>query len=123
VKHSPGFLALVDDAKARIREIDVAGVLAKRAAGDRFELIDVREDHEWAAGHAAGARHIGRGVLERDVERLIPDPLTEIVLYCGGGYRSALAADNLQKMGYRNVLSMSGGFTAWKESGAPSKQP
>jgi rhodanese-related sulfurtransferase len=119
MKHCPGFLRLVGAAKSRIREIDVAAVRRRLADGDEFHLIDVREDHEWEQGRIAGAKHIGRGILERDIEHRIPDHDAEIVLYCGGGFRSALAADNLQKMGYRNVQSMDGGFTAWKKAGAP----
>ena len=119
MKHSPGFLAIVEDAKARVRECTIADVKARRERGERFELVDVREDAEWAVDRAAGARHIGRGVLERDVETLIPDKATPIVLYCGGGFRSALAADNLQKMGYTKVISMDGGMRAWREAGYP----
>jgi rhodanese-related sulfurtransferase len=117
--HAPRFLALVESARALVRETTVDEVLARRARGERFELVDVREDHEWVAGHAAGARHVGRGILERDVERLFPDLDTPIVLYCGGGFRSALSAEALQRMGYRQVVSMAGGFRAWRESGAP----
>lgn len=119
--HSPGFLRLVDAVRATVREISVDEALARQAAGAR--LVDVREDGEWAAAHAAGAEHIGRGVLERDVERLVPDPDTELVLYCGGGYRSALAADTLQRMGYRNVASVAGGWRAWEAAGAPVERP
>jgi len=119
MKHSPGFLAIVEDAKARVRECTIADVKARLDRGERFELVDVREDAEWAVDRAAGARHIGRGVLERDVETLLPDKATPIVLYCGGGFRSALAADNLQKMGYTNVVSMDGGIRAWREAGYP----
>jgi rhodanese-related sulfurtransferase len=115
--HSPRFLRLVQDTKRRIRELTVDDVKAKLAGQADFELVDVREDNEWAAGHVKGARHIGRGVLERDVERLIPDLNREIVLYCGGGFRSALSADSLQKMGYTNVASMDGGWRGWNESG------
>jgi len=117
--HSPEFVAIVDDAKSRIREMGVDEVLVRRQAGDAFQLIDVREDREWEAGHAEGASHIGRGVLERDIETLIPAKDAPIVLYCGGGFRSALAADNLQKMGYTNVISMDGGIRAWREAGYP----
>jgi rhodanese-related sulfurtransferase len=119
VKHSPGFLAIVDDAKSRVRQCTISDVKARQDGGERFELVDVREDREWDVCHIPGARHIGRGVLERDVENLIPDRGTPIVLYCGGGFRSALAADNLQKMGYTNVISMDGGFRAWTEAGWP----
>ena len=119
MKHSPGFLALVNDAKARVAECTIADVKARRDRGEQFELVDVREDDEWAIDRAAGARHIGRGVLERDVETLIPDKAAPIVLYCGGGFRSALAADNLQRMGYTNVVSMDGGIRGWREAGYP----
>lgn len=117
--HSPGFLKVVEDAKSRVREITVQDVLKKRSAGEKFLLVDVREDSEWAAGHAREAVHLGRGVLERDVEKAVPDPDAELVLYCGGGFRSALAADSLQKMGYRRVFSLAGGWSAWTDSGAP----
>jgi rhodanese-related sulfurtransferase len=119
MKHSPGFLAIVDDAKTRVTQCTVADVKARLDRGERFQLIDVREDSEWAVDRAAGARHIGRGVLERDIESLIPEKATPLVLYCGGGFRSALAADNLQKMGYTNVISMDGGIRAWREAGLP----
>jgi rhodanese-related sulfurtransferase len=117
--HSPRFLALVDDARARIRETDVATVADRLRRGDDFLLVDVREESEWSQGHLPGAVHLGKGVIERDVEARVPDPATEVVLYCGGGYRSALAADALQKMGYSNVASMDGGFRGWKEAGLP----
>jgi rhodanese-related sulfurtransferase len=117
MKHSPGFLALVNDAKARVKECDIAAVKARLDRGERFHFIDVREDAEFAVDRAGGARHLGRGVLERDVETLIPEHDAPIVLYCGGGFRSALAADNLQKMGYTNVISMDGGMRAWREAG------
>ncbi|MGZ8376573.1 MAG: rhodanese-like domain-containing protein [Gemmatirosa sp.] len=119
--HTPGFLKLVSDARTRVHEVDVDEARARQAAGAR--LIDVREDLEYAAGHAAGAEHLGKGVIERDAETRIPDPATEIVLYCGGGYRSALAADALQRMGYTNVHSMAGGWRAWQEAGAPVETP
>jgi rhodanese-related sulfurtransferase len=119
MQHSPGFLALVMDAKKRVKECGIADVRARLDRGERFHFVDVREDNEFALDHAAGARHIGRGVLERDVENLIPDKHAPIVLYCGGGYRSALSADNLQKMGYTNVISMDGGVRAWREAGYP----
>jgi rhodanese-related sulfurtransferase len=115
--HSEEFLAFVKDAKSRVNECDVAGARERVAGGG--VLIDVREDNEYAAGHAAGAKHMSRGVIERDIVQTFPDKYTELVLYCGGGYRSALAADNLQKMGFTNVWSMDGGWAAWKESGAP----
>jgi rhodanese-related sulfurtransferase len=119
MKHSPAFLAIVDDAKGRVRQCTIADVKARLDRGERFEFVDVREDCEWAVDRAAGARHIGRGVLERDVEALIPDKAAPIVLYCGGGFRSALSADNLQRMGYTNVVSMDGGIRAWREAGYP----
>ena len=119
MKHSPGFLALVADAKTRVKECTIADVKARLDRGEPFQFVDVREDGEFATDRAKGARHIGRGVMERDVETLIPDKDTPIVLYCGGGFRSALAADNLQKMGYTNVISMDGGMRAWREAGYP----
>lgn len=119
MKHTEAFEAICQDAKARVKEITIDEVKAKIDAGEKFHFIDVREDHEWQAGHAAGATHLGRGIIERDIEGLIPDKNAEIVLYCGGGYRSALAGDNLQKMGYTNVLSMAGGIRAWREAKFP----
>jgi rhodanese-related sulfurtransferase len=113
--HSPRFVALVEDAKKRVREVDRAAVADKLARGERFHLVDVREKSEYARSHLPGARHLGKGILERDAEATFPDPTAEIVLYCGGGYRSALAADNLQKMGYSNVWSMAGGFRGWTD--------
>ncbi len=118
-QHAPQFLKLVNDAKARIAECTVEDVKARLAAGDRFVLVDVREESEFAAGHAAGAIHLGKGVIERDIEAKVPDPATPLVLYCGGGFRSALAADALQKMGYTNVISMDGGWRAWNQAGLP----
>jgi rhodanese-related sulfurtransferase len=118
VKHSPGFLKLAHDAKSRVREVSVEETRRKLEAGEA-RVIDVREESEWAAGHAQGAEHLGKGVIERDIEARVPDQNAEIILYCGGGFRSALSADSLQKMGYRNVLSMAGGWRAWKEAGAP----
>ena len=120
--HSPGFLKITADAKARIRECTVADVAAKRAAGASFVFVDVREESEYAAGHAAGAVHMGKGVVERDVETKIPDPATPVVLMCGGGFRSALVADTLQKMGYTDVLSMDGGWAAWNAAGLPTEK-
>ena len=119
MQHSERFLALVADAKARIREVTVADVQADWAAGADLALIDTREESEWNAGRARGAVHLGKGVIERDIERAVPDPEARIVLYCGGGYRSALAADALQKMGYRNVFSLAGGWRAWTAAGMP----
>ena len=118
MKHSPGFLKIVDDAKSRVREVTVEETRKKLETG-KARLIDVREDSEWQAGHALGAQHIGKGVIERDIEQKVPDKNSELILYCGGGFRSALSADNLQKMGYTNVLSMSGGWRAWQAAGAP----
>ncbi len=123
MKHNERFLAVVNDAKARVRETDVETIAKRIDAGEEFHLIDVREDNEWARGHLPRAQHIGKGVIERDIEKLIPDTSAEIVLYCGGGYRSALAADILQKMGYTNVISMDGGFSGWKESGRNVELP
>lgn len=123
MKHSEGFLKIVNDAKSRIREVTVAETRERLAANRSGLLIDVREDHEWNAAHAAGAIHLGKGIIERDIEAAAPDKSTELVLYCGGGYRSALAADVLQTMGYTNVWSMAGGWKAWKESGAPVENP
>lgn len=120
MKHSAGFLKLVNDAKSRIREVTVEQTREKIDADPSVKLIDVREDNEWQAGHAAGADHLGKGIIERDIEEQVPDKSTEVILYCGGGYRSALAADVLQEMGYTNVFSMAGGWKAWKESGAPT---
>jgi rhodanese-related sulfurtransferase len=117
--HSSEFLEIVNDAKSRIRECDVEEARARQAAG--AVLIDVREDNEYGAGHAAGSRHMGRGIIERDIVQTFPEKETELILYCGGGYRSALAADMLQKMGYTRVTSMDGGWKAWKESGAPTE--
>ena len=117
MQHSDRFLALVNDAKARIREITVGEVAGDIAAGSQFALVDTREESEWDAAHAAGARHMGKGIIERDIEAAIPDLDAKIVLYCGGGYRSALAADALQQMGYRNVYSLAGGWRAWKAAG------
>jgi rhodanese-related sulfurtransferase len=119
VKHSPGFLKLVDDAKTRVREVTVDEA-RRRAASGSAKLIDVREESEWAAGHVRGAESIGKGVIERDIEQRFPDKNAELILYCGGGFRSALSADNLQKMGYTNVTSMAGGWRAWLEAGAPT---
>lgn len=115
--HSPRFLEIVNDAKTRIRECGVRDVQSRLEAGEAFHLLDVREESEFARGHLPNAVHLGKGVIERDIEKTIPDTAAEIVLYCGGGYRSALAADALQKMGYTNVVSMDGGFRGWKEAG------
>lgn len=117
MQHSPGFLKIVNDAKSRVREVNVDQAKARLAANPRAVLIDVREDTEWAAAHAKGATHLGKGVLERDLETRFPDPATELILYCGGGFRSALAADMAQKMGYQNVYSLDGGFRAITAAG------
>ena len=118
-QHSPGFLALVEDARRRVREVTADEVQSRLARGARFHLIDVREDHEWAVDRVRGAEHLGKGIIERDAELRFPDKQAELVLYCGGGFRSALAADALQRMGYANVLSMAGGIRAWREKGYP----
>ncbi|MFL5503062.1 MAG: rhodanese-like domain-containing protein [Gemmatimonadaceae bacterium] len=118
MKHSPGFLKLVDDAKSRVREVDVDTTRRKLESGEAT-VVDVREESEWAAGHARGAQHLGKGVIERDIEERVPDKNAELILYCGGGFRSALSADNLQRMGYTNVASMAGGWRAWQAAGAP----
>lgn len=122
-QHSPRFLQIVQEARQRIRECTVEDVHRWQQAGESFVLIDVREASEFAAGHIPGAVHLSKGVIERDIEKTFPDPNTKIVLYCGGGYRSALAADNLQKMGYHNVISMDGGFRGWREAGLPVETP
>jgi rhodanese-related sulfurtransferase len=117
MKHTEGFLKLVADARTRVREVGVEQALERMRHGAR--LIDVREDNEWQRGHARGAQHLGRGVIERDIETAHPDHDVELILYCGGGYRSALACDNLQRMGYTNVHSLAGGWRAWQEADAP----
>jgi rhodanese-related sulfurtransferase len=119
--HSEGFLALVNDAKSRIRQVDVHQY--QRMPREGHLLIDTREDHEWAEGHAVGAIHMSRGIIERDIEKSVPDRSTPMVLYCGGGYRSALAADALRTMGYTNVISLDGGWRAWNEAGLPVEKP
>ncbi len=119
MQHSPGFLRLVNDAKSRVKQVDVEGYKKMLAAGAPHILVDIREESEWAAGHMAGAVYLGRGIIERDIEVKVPDKSACLVLYCGGGYRSALAADNLQKMGYENAISLDGGWRALKESGLP----
>jgi rhodanese-related sulfurtransferase len=118
-KHNPGFLKLVDDAKARVRQIDIQGYQKMLASGDPHVLVDTREESEWAAGRVAGAVHLSRGIIERDIETRFPDQSTILVLYCGGGFRSALVADNLQKMGYTHAISLDGGWRALKDSGLP----
>ena len=114
--HSPAFLKIVNRSKALIKETDVAAIAARLAKGEKFHLVDVREDHEWDKGHIPGAIHLGRGILERDIVAAIPDTNAEIVLYCGGGFRSALSAENLQMMGYTKVLSMDGGYRGWVDA-------
>jgi rhodanese-related sulfurtransferase len=118
-QHAPRFLQIVNDARTRVRETNVEEVKARLDRGDRFALIDVREDNEFAKDHLPGAVHLGRGIIERDIEERYPDTKTELVLYCGGGFRSAMAADNLQKMGYTNVISMDGGIRVWREKSYP----
>ena len=120
-QHSPGFLRIVEDAKTRVREVSVNDTRDALAKG-RARLIDVREDNEWSEAHAAGAEHLGKGIIERDIEKFAPEKSSELILYCGGGYRAALAADMLQRMGYTNVWSMSGGWRAWQEAGAPIEE-
>ena len=117
--HSPGFLAIVNDAKSRVREMDIPEYQRRLAAGEKLALVDVREDHEWERDHLPGAVHLSKGVIERDVEARFPDKDAPLVLQCGGGFRSALVADNLQKMGYRNVWSLDGGYRDWIERGLP----
>jgi rhodanese-related sulfurtransferase len=117
MKHSEGFLKVVNDAKSHIREVTVEQTKQRMKANANAKLIDVREDNEWQAGHAAAAEHLGKGIIERDIEAMVPNKSTELILYCGGGFRSALAADVLQTMGYTNVFSMAGGWKAWKDSG------
>ena len=121
MQHSPEFLKLVNDAKSRVPEVTVRDVLSMQDAEEKFEFIDCREDNEWKAGHAAGARHLGKGIIERDIETAVPDKAAKLVLYCGGGFRSALAGDTLQKMGYSNVLSMAGGIKAWRDASLPEE--
>jgi len=119
--HNPGFLKLVNDAKARVKEVTIDEYKSMPSEG--HTLIDVREDHEWSAGHAAGAIHLSKGIIERDIEKEIPDKSETVVLYCGGGFRSALAADALQQMGYQNAISLDGGWRAWNEAGLPIEKP
>jgi rhodanese-related sulfurtransferase len=118
--HSAQFLKLVQDAKKNVKETNVADVKRRRDAGEKFLLVDVREDNEWAKGHLPGAVHLGKGIIERDIEQQVPDIGAKLILYCGGGFRSALAAENLQKMGYTNVESMDGGWRGWVEAGLPT---
>ena len=120
--HAEQFLKIVNDAKKRVKETNVADVKRRMDAGERFVLVDVREESEWARGHLPGAIHLGKGIIERDVEQKVPDPGTKVILYCGGGFRSALTADNLQKMGYTNVESMDGGWKGWLDAGLPTQK-
>ncbi len=122
-QHSPGFLAIVQDAKSRVKEFGVEEFCERLQRGERFILIDTREDNEWAKGHLPSAHHISKGVIERDIETAVPHKDAPIVLYCGGGFRSALTADNLQKMGYTNVVSLDGGWRLWNERGLPVVVP
>ena len=117
--HAPGFLKLVNEAKSRIKETNVQEVKKKLEAGEKLILVDVREESEWARGHLPGAMYLGKGIIERDIEQRVPDRSASLVLYCGGGFRSALAAENLQKMGYTNVVSMDGGWKGWLDAGFP----
>ncbi len=119
--HNPGFLKLVNDAKARVKQVDIEQYKKMPAGG--HVLIDTREDHEWTEGHAAGAIHLSKGIIERDIEAEVPDKSTTMVLYCGGGYRSALVADALQKMGYQNAISLDGGWRAWNAANLPIEKP
>ena len=119
--HNPGFVAIVNDAKSRIKEIDIDEY--KKTSSEEHVLVDTREDSEWQEGHAEGAVHLSKGTIERDIETQIPDKSTKVVLYCGGGYRSALVADTLQKMGYENAISLDGGWRAWNEAGLPTEKP
>jgi rhodanese-related sulfurtransferase len=119
MSHSPGFLAIVNDAKSRIKQMDINGYKQMVAAGEPHLLVDTREESEWTAGHVKGAVHLSKGIIERDVEKKVPDKSATLVLYCGGGFRSAMAADNLQKMGYTNAISLDGGWKALKDSGLP----
>ncbi|MFN7999032.1 MAG: rhodanese-like domain-containing protein [Bryobacteraceae bacterium] len=120
--HNPEFLKIVNDAKSRVKEIDLEGYRKMLSAKEPHVLVDVREDNEWNAGHAAGAVHLGKGIIERDIEAKVPDKDAVIVLYCGGGFRSALAADNLQKMGYKSPISLDGGWKAWQAAGLPTEK-
>ena len=117
--HNPGFLKLVDDAKSRVKQIDIEGYMKMVAAREPHLLVDTREESEWTAGHVKGAVHLSKGVIERDIETKVPDKSAKLVLYCGGGFRSALVADNLQEMGYTNAISLDGGWRALKQSGLP----
>lgn len=121
--HSPGFLALVEDARSRVKQFSIEEFISRLQAGERFVLVDTREESEWAAGHLPSAHHLSKGTIERDIENAIPDKTTPIVTYCGGGFRSVLVNDNLQKMGYSNVISLDGGWRGWTERGLPVVTP
>ena len=121
--HNPGFLAIVNDAKSRVKEIDINGYKDMIQKGQDHLLVDVREDNEWNAGHVMGAMHLSKGTIERDIESKVPEKDTPLVLYCGGGFRSALVADNLQKMGYTNAISLDGGWRALQDAGIPLEKP
>ena len=123
MQHSNAFQKLVNDAKTRVRECNMQDVMKRLDVGEKFYLVDTREESEWARGHLPGAVHLCKGIIERDIEAAVPDKSAEIILYCGGGFRSALAADNLQKMGYTNVISMDGGWRGWTEAGFPVEKP
>jgi rhodanese-related sulfurtransferase len=120
--HSPRFVKIVEEVKQNVEETTPEEVHARRSQGESLVVIDVREDHEWETGHVAGAIHLGKGIIERDIEKTVPDPETEVILYCGGGFRSALAADALDRMGYTRVKSMAGGWKAWQQQGLPVEQ-
>jgi rhodanese-related sulfurtransferase len=122
MQHSDKFLKIVNEAKSRVKETNAADVKKRREAGEQFLLVDVREESEWANGHVRDAIHLSKGIIERDIDKLIPDTGTKVILYCGGGFRSALAADNIQKMGYKNVESMDGGYSAWQQAGLPTSK-
>ena len=123
MRHSHGFLRLVEDAKSRVRQADFSDIKRRLDAREKLTLVDVREDNEWARGHLPGAIHLGKGIIERDIEEAFPDKDASLVLYCGGGFRSALVADSLQKMGYTNVISMDGGWRGWTTAGYPIEKP
>jgi rhodanese-related sulfurtransferase len=120
--HAAKFLGLVNEAKKHVKETNVADVKRRMDGGEKFTLVDVREESEWARGHLPGAIHLGKGIIERDIEQRVPDASAKVILYCGGGFRSALAADNLQKMGYSNVESMDGGWKGWLDAGLPTQK-
>jgi rhodanese-related sulfurtransferase len=120
--HAAKFLALVNEAKKHVKQTNVTDVKSRMDSGEKFMLVDVREESEWARGHLPGAIHLGKGIIERDIEQRVPDPSAKVILYCGGGFRSALAADNLQKMGYLNVESMDGGWKGWLDAGLPTQK-